>query len=206
MDLYTTNPSDAQRAQLTSSILRTYLSATTGQYARGMGWYTTAHELALMVGKGDPIMGAGVVAALSANTGWGQNRKMALDLSREGSTKGLPNSIGKATAILAGGDPTVILGKGLKTQAFFDNIAYPTTSQAVTVDRHAHDIAVGTAYGNDNRGLSNSKRYEVMAQAYRMTADMIGGGILPCQVQAVTWVVWTESLAGTSTRGQRRDG
>jgi hypothetical protein len=202
MELY---PLDSTTDVLVRNILSVYYRATTGQYARGMTWYETAHDLALMVGKGDPIMGAGVIAALSANVGWGQNRKMAVDLSREGSTRGLPNSIGKATAILAGGDPTVILGNGLKTQAFFDNIAHPTTSQQVTVDRHAHDVAVGKVYGKENRGLSTPKRYELFADAFRDAAQDIGGGILPSQVQAVTWIAWTEEIAGTSTRGPRKD-
>jgi hypothetical protein len=203
MDLYTLTPSREQRAGLVRNILAVYYRGTSAQYAQGMSWYQTAHDLALLVGKGDPVAGAGVIAALSANTGWGQNRKMAIALSETGEAKGLPLALRKAERILAGVNPELVLGNGRKTRSFFHNIAHPATSQAVTVDRHAYDIAVGQVNGKDRRGLDVGKRYGIFEEAYREAAREVG--ILPSQLQAVTWVVWREEIENTSTRGSRKD-
>ncbi|OII61262.1 hypothetical protein BJP40_06625 [Streptomyces sp. CC53] len=66
------------------------------------------------------------------------------------------------------------------------------------VDRHAHDIAVGETYGNRERGLSAKSRYALIAHCYREAAMRLEE--LPSTVQAVTWVVRVEDLAGTGTR------
>lgn len=205
MELHPLDPSPEERAELVHNILDVYYRGDSAQYARGMSWYQTAHDLALLVGKGNAVMGAGVIAALSANTGWGQNRKLALATSHGEAVKGLPLSLSKVEKIIRGEDPERVLGNGRKTQSFFHNIAYPTTSQAVTIDRHAHDIAVGKVYGNERRGLETPKRYRIFEEAYREAAREIGGPVLPSQIQAVTWVIWTNEIAGTSTRGARKD-
>ncbi|PRH79427.1 hypothetical protein C6N75_09895 [Streptomyces solincola] len=70
------------------------------------------------------------------------------------------------------------------------------------MDRHAHDIAVGETYGSRDRGLSAKTRYAVVAHAYREAAMRLGE--LPSTVQAVTWVVRTEGIAGTATRPKNR--
>jgi hypothetical protein len=60
----------------------------------------------------------------------------------------------------------------------------PEDPEAVVIDRHAHDVAVGKRYGNMDRGLSNKRRYATLAHAYREAARQLGE--LPSTVQAVT--------------------
>ncbi|AXK37692.1 hypothetical protein DVA86_27315 [Streptomyces armeniacus] len=79
-------------------------------------------------------------------------------------------------------------------------MADPGDTDAVVIDRHAHDIAVGDIYGRRDRGLSG-QRYELLAAAYREAAQRLGE--LPSTVQAVTWVVHTDRIAGTGTRPPR---
>lgn len=204
MELYPLDPSAEERAELVHNILDVYYRGDSAQYARGMSWYPTAHDLALLVGKGNAVMGAGVIAALSANTGWGQNRKLALAASYGEEVKHFPLALSKVEKIMRGEDPGRVLGDGRKTQSFFHNIAYPTTSQAVTVDRHAHDIARGVVFGDVRRGLEVGKRYGIFEEAYREAAREVGN-ILPSQLQAVVLVIWTDEIAGTSTRAKVRD-
>lgn len=192
-----------ERVALVDNILAVYDRATPEQQARGMAWYRTAHDLALMIGDGDATVGAGVLAALSANTGWAQNLRLATDLASGIEVRGLPTSLNKARRILGRENPAVALGAGRKTQNFYRNIAWPELSGPVTVDRHAHDVARNQVFGKTDRGLSTPSRYETFANAYRAAAN--ARGIRPHEMQAVTWVVWTEEIAGTSTRGARRD-
>lgn len=191
MELYPLEPNLGDRRELVQNILRVYRRATTEELRHGLHWYETAHELAAIVGHGDPVMGAGVIAALSANVGWGQNRKMALSMATEGTTKGLPDSLRKAAAVMGGQSPVDVLREGLKTRAFFHNIAFPDTSTMVTIDRHAHDIARGERFGESNRGLSAKSRYAIFAAAYREAARTVG--VRPSQMQAVAWTVWTRN-------------
>jgi hypothetical protein len=87
---------------------------------------------------------------------------------------------------------------GLKTGNFYRSIMDPSDPEAVTIDRHAHDIALGRPYGDADRGLGAKGRYAVLSLAYRNAAAKLG--ILPSELQATTWVVWTESLAGVKRR------
>jgi hypothetical protein len=86
----------------------------------------------------------------------------------------------------------------MKTGNFYRCILDPDDQEAVCIDRHAHDVAVGRPYGDENRGLSAKGRYAVLSLAYRNAAAKLG--ITPSELQATTWVVWTEHLAGTNRR------
>jgi hypothetical protein len=198
MELYPLQPSKIQRDALVTNIIRVYRRATSEQLRHGLHWYESARELAEIIGHGDAIQGAGVIAALSANVGWGQNRKMALAMATDGTAKGLPLSLSKAARIMAGESPVAVLGEAPKTQSFFHNIAYPGTSTMVTVDRHAHDIARGERFGNGQRGLSAKGRYAIFVQAYTDAAKIIG--IRPSQLQAITWTVWTQTTVPSRYR------
>jgi hypothetical protein len=96
----------------------------------------------------------------------------------------------KAGRIMAGEDPLTVLPTDSKTWNFFKCIADPDDWEAVVVDRHAHDIAVGEIYGNNDRGLGSKGRYAAIAHAYREAARVLGE--LPNVVQAVTWVAHVE--------------
>lgn len=154
----------------------------------GMSWYPAAHDLAEMIGHGDVRKGAGIIAALSANCAWPRNVTLAQRAS-DGDVSGHTDAtLWKVRAMLNGVDPADVLPEGSKTMHFFRSILDPTDPAPVTIDRHAHDLAVGERYGDRNRGLNSIKRYAILAEAYRVAADRLGQ--LPSVVQAVTWVYW----------------
>jgi hypothetical protein len=193
-----TNPSDTTRRRYTRNIINVYNQATEDQKRRGAEWYPTAHQLADFLSEGDVRTGAGVIAALSANKAWDLNQKLARR-AFEGEAGGhTADNLAKVAKILSGVDPAEVLPMGLKTGNFYRSILDPADPEAVTIDRHAHDIAVGRPYGDADRGLGAKGRYAVLSLVYRNAAAKLG--ILPSELQATTWVVWTESLAGVKRR------
>lgn len=194
------NPNASEREQYVVNILTQYGRASVSQKVAGERWYITANELANMLSDGNTRQGAGVIAALSANKSWRENVKIATRAYGSGKATGhVRDAITKATRIMNGEDPENVLPMSAKTGNFFRCIADPTDAEAVCIDRHAHDIAVGEVYGDQDRGLSAKGRYKVIADAYREAARRLD--TLPMVVQAVTWVVQVESLRGKSTRG-----
>lgn len=194
------NPSPTTRRRYVANILATYAAASSEQRAKGASWYRTAHDMANIIGDGNVRMGAGVIAALSANKSWRLNVRLANDAAAgniHGHTKA---NLAKVSAIMIdGADPEDVLPMSSKTGHFFRCIADPTDPDPVVIDRHAHDVAVGRTLGDAERGLSSVGRYAALAHAYRTAAARLG--ILPSELQAITWVVQTERIAGTSTRG-----
>jgi hypothetical protein len=74
---------------------------------------------------------------------------------------------------------------GPKVCAFYDNLLNPVTSRAVTVDCWAY-----RAYSDDLKAPArwlSLKQYNDVAGAYFRAAASIGA--IPCQFQAVVWVV-----------------
>lgn len=78
-----------------------------------------------------------------------------------------------------------IIGKGLKTRAFFENIYRPETSMAVTVDlwqvRWAKAKRLIPA-----KGVLTEKRYHIIANSIVRRAKKLG--MMPHEYQAITWV------------------
>ena len=194
------NPSSTTRRRYVSNILATFERATDDQKARGTAWYLTANQLATMISDGETRKGAGVIAALSANKSWPENTRLATRALATGTASGhVGNAIAKATAIMNGADPETVLPMDAKTGNFFLCIDNPTHPTAVCVDRHAHDVAVGRRFGNDDRGLSSKGRYNALADAYRTAAKRLG--IAPATLQAITWVVQIESIRRADAYG-----
>ncbi|WP_344598974.1 DUF7178 family protein [Streptomyces violaceusniger] len=196
------HPSEEMRDRYVQNIMARWWSASAEQQERGRTWYRTAHDLAAQISGGDARRGAGVIAALSANKSWHQNLRLARQVCGSGVLSGhFSDALAKAAAIMAGADPADVLPMDRKTGHFFQCIADPDDPEAVVIDRHAHDIAVGERYGNRDRGLSCASRYELIADCYREAALQLGE--LPSTVQAVTWVAHTEHVADTVPRGPR---
>lgn len=188
-----------QREQYVRNIISVWIKATDDQMARGRAWYLTAHQLADMISEGNVKAGAGVIAALSAQKSWPENERLARSAFDTGEPNGhTRETLAKAAKIMAGMDPAEVLPMDAKTGNFYRCILDPTDAEAVCIDRHAHDIAVGETYGNRERGLSAKGRYALIAHAYREAAMRLNE--LPSTVQAVTWVVRVENIAGTGTR------
>lgn len=194
-----TTATDAQHEEYVSNIISVWNRATAPQMDVGRTWYPMAHRLADMLSEGNVRAGAGVIAALSANKAWEENQTLAARAFDTGTASGhVGNACGKAQAIMEGADPVDVLPMASKTGMFFRCINDPSDPDAVVIDRHAHDIAVGEVYGNKDRGLSTPSRYATLAHAYREAARRLGE--LPQVVQAVTWTVQVDSLRGTGTR------
>lgn len=180
-----------QRDKMVANVVRTYEAATVDQFRRGMGWYSDAHNIAREYG--DAATGAGVIAALSANKSWSENVRLArIALSAREITSGhVGNALWKANAIMAGTPAEMVLPMTKKTGHFYRCILDPSDAEAVCIDRHAHDIAVGVRYGDADRGLSTQSRYDLFADVYRRAAKRVG--MLPQIVQAISWTVQVES-------------
>lgn len=173
------------------NIIKVWEQATPDQLHRGMIWYRVAHDLADMLSEGNVTAGAGVIAALSAQKSWALNTRMAQRAFKTGELSGhTSDSLTKAAKIMAGADPAEVLPMTFKTGNFYRAILDPEDPDAVVIDRHAHDVAVGKRYGINPRGLHNKNRYATLAHAYREAARQLGE--IPSTVQAVTWLVQSE--------------
>lgn len=197
-----TKATDEQLEQYVQNIIAAYLASTSTQRERGRNWYPTARDLAYIIGDGDIRKGAGIIAALSPNKRWLENVKLA-NQAHEGNVRGHTGvTLTKVRKIMNGEDPIMVLPMSLKTGHFFRNIVDPYDPDPVTIDRHAHDVAVGEVYGERNRGLDVKNRYATLALAYRLAARRLG--ILPSVLQATVWVRQLDILSGKSTRGKAR--
>lgn len=196
------NSTKEERRYYVRNICAALACASDVQFRQGQEWYPQAHHTAQMLADGDVKVGAGLLAALSPQTAWWLNVELACDAYESGDARRhTRDSCGKANKIMAGIDPVDVLPMARKTGHFYRCILDPTDETAVCVDRHAHDVAVGVAYGSWSRGLSTGKRYDIIADAYREAAAWAGE--LPMVVQAVTWIFWRDTLAGVGTRGTR---
>jgi hypothetical protein len=195
-----TKATDADFERYVANIIHAWYGASDADMAQGRAWYPVAHDLADILGDGDTRKGAGVIAALSPQVAWERNCKLARDACAGDAHGHNGQTLDKVRAILDGADPEDVLPADKKTGHFYRNIADPTDPDPVTIDRHAHDVAVGECYGQRSRGLGCATRYATLAHAYREAARRLGE--LPCTVQAVTWVSWRRGVSGTSTRGK----
>ena len=165
-------------------------SATDQEWAEGTYWYAVAHSFAAELADRYGVSvecAAGVIAALSPRLSWTMNQRAAETLFASGDAPVLHSNKAKALQILAGQNPLTVLG-GAKVRAFYACIVSPV-ADAVCVDRHAVDAAVGYKGTDKSRKfLDRVGAYESVAAAYRVTADRYG--ISPAQCQAIVWVVW----------------
>lgn len=172
------HPATASRQfnSLTRNIVvahRTFKAENPTEYKEGLVWYPKAHDIASRIADGDITRGAGIIAALSPQKRWDQNVAIARDMFRTGSAGHTTVQVGKARRILEGEHPLDVL-KGDKERSFFMNIHDPNDPNPVTIDRHAHDIAVNKIYGESDRGLDAAGRYDTFAKAYRVATGELG--------------------------------
>lgn len=174
--------------QYVNNIIAVWNRATDEQMAQGRYWYRNANSLVTVLAEGDTKRGAGVIAALSPQTAWSRNIKLADDALHGEPVGHFSDALRKVERIMLGEDPLEVLPPNSKTWNFYRAIVDPDDAEAVVLDRHSHDVAVGESYGNQDRGLSNKRRYATLALAYRIAAQRLGE--IPSTVQAVTWVAW----------------
>lgn len=174
-------------------ILGVWERATANDVLEGNKWYEDAHayiERLAVAAHVSVETVAGVVAALSPRTPWATNKVWAERLVKDyASGSSVPSSVGtgdnrnKAWRILWGGEaPLSVLG-GQKVTAFYRNLT--GDEDAVTVDVWAARAAEGDEVTTTDKSIRGT-RYEDIAQAYRIVADVVG--VTPRHLQATVWV------------------
>jgi hypothetical protein len=182
----------------TRNITRLFRSATPVQIQEGADWYSEAHQFARNIGGNLPIeTTVGVIAALSPNNGWGQNKQLAERFIAEGGlTSGyFGQQLGKATLILKGAAPLEVLG-GKKTINFYTSIL-TEGREGTCIDRHAYCLAANERMVRVPN-LAVAGRYEQVAELYsRATKIMnaeLGLTFTPAQTQATVWELWRQKF------------
>ena len=183
-------PANLLVEDMATKILEKYDKALSDELEAGLDWYWAASGLAEGFAERHNrthAQASGIIAALSPRERWERNLVYADEFMGGGFPPTLTRSVGWAMDIDDGKDPRQVL-RGPKTRAFFENILNPEFP-FVTVDGWAAGIAAGQRLNQKQRSqmLNRKGGYERVASAYRIAAAM--RRVLPCQMQAVTWVV-----------------
>ena len=185
------------------NISSVYRDADKTQHAEGLLWYSDALKAAnqIAIKHGVPVyIAVAVIAALSPNNKWSRNvinadaligafiRGDGID-SVKGSTYHKMKA--KAWDILAARpdyDTAKKMLKGQKITSFFCDIMGEFN---VTIDGHARNIAYGERVGlTDDRTNIGVREYRALQAAYEEAARRLG--LMPYQLQAITWRVWRD--------------
>lgn len=138
---------------------------------------------------------AGIIASLSPLKSWDENKKIAEQFLRNGNgkhTKAMKDKARNIKEYNSSMQREFILAtlNGNKISSFFVNIAYPNEPTHVTIDRHAIAVCLNRPIKeNEGAGITD-KQYEFLASCYRQAGEILG--LLPNQVQSVTWVKWRQ--------------
>lgn len=181
--------------EATKNVARFARRANRTQWEQGARWYEEANQFCVTLAKHEnlPVESViGCLAALSPQCAWSENLLATLALVRcrriSSSSAIYPANVAKAFSIVhEHANPSDILG-GLKVRAFYNNIANPRYSRAVTVDTHAARAAFGK-YQLDSKEISfafRAKGNAVIQQAYKNVARRYK--ILPSKLQAIVWL------------------
>ena len=185
------------------NIISVYRDADETQHAEGLLWYSDAQKAAhnIAVKYDVPVyLVVAVIAALSPNNKWSRNIVNADALigafirgdgllSVKVSTYNKMKQ--KAWDILAARpdyDGAKAMLKGQKITSFFCDIMGEFN---VTIDGHARNIAYGERVGlTDDRSNIGVREYRALQAAYQEAARRVG--LMPYQLQAITWRVWRD--------------
>jgi hypothetical protein len=170
------------------NVMDVYNQASHQDIIDGMNWYSEAkHQCSLLARRNAILLqtAIGVVAALSPRVNWGRNVIAAENLVRGLQAEGFGANKDKARRILNGEAPLDVL-RGNKVISFYHNIIRPKAPHHVTVDRWALRVAYGPDRWSDKVNTPTDRQYLEVGNAYREAAAIVG--ILPLQIQAITWV------------------
>lgn len=196
------------------NIMAIYGQATQSEIFDGLRWYDEAFSFCANLADSFKLPVSNVAyacAALSPNNSWTGNQKDLLTVCtafasgelaelvaqfEAGDTKALkglkiqtyPKQAIKAFYLLKTGNLLEYIGQGKKTLSFARNIAF-TDSSDVTIDGHAASIVVNKRMTmKDASKVLRPSNYKDFAEAYTIAAAELG--MLPKQLQAITWVTW----------------
>ena len=185
------------------NITSVYRDADETQHAEGLLWYSDAQKAAhnIAVKYDVPVyIVVAVIAALSPNNKWSRNIVNADALigafirgdgllSVKVSTYHAMKR--KAWDILMARpdyDGAKAMLKGQKITSFFCDIMGEFN---VTIDGHARNIAYGERVSlTDDRTNIGVREYRALQAAYEEAARRVG--LMPYQLQAITWRVWRD--------------
>lgn len=196
-------PVAPRNSTMVRNILAAFNASSTDDKVNGRDWYSDARALATTLDPADPERAAAVIAVLSPMLSWPMNVRGAQDIYAGRKFRGLTGNGDKAERIRDGADPAAVVS-GRKVTSFWRNICDPTDERAVTVDRHAIDIAMGRVTDDDTRNavLRRKGEYTRVAAAYLRAAELLtertGVAWAGSEVQAVTWVYWRRERAAAN--------
>ena len=185
------------------NITSVYRDADATQYNEGLLWYSDAQRAAYVIAEKYDVpvyLVVAVIAALSPNNKWTRNIVNADALigafirgdgllSVKVSTYHAMKR--KAWDILVARpdyDGAKAMLKGQKITSFFCDIMGEFN---VTIDGHARNIAYGERVGlTDDRTNIGVREYRALQAAYQEAARRVG--LMPYQLQAITWRVWRD--------------
>jgi len=205
-------------------IVHAYNDSSDDERALGDRWYSDAHHVAKVIGKGDSALGAGLLSAYSPRTMWPVNMFNA-SRAAQGDPPGpgsgaLGDHQRKAIRILGGEHHSKVL-TAPKTAAFAHLIEHGGDTdedrrsgrERVVIDRHAMSVATGKRLSDEDMKsapVGQEQHYEHVANAYREAAHHIstatGRQVSPHQVQAATWLRQIRKNTEEDSSGTRGGG
>tara|TARA_R100001509_G_scaffold2170_1_gene1811 strand:+ start:1176 stop:1793 length:618 start_codon:yes stop_codon:yes gene_type:complete len=185
------------------NITRVYRDADKTQHAEGLLWYSdaqkAAHDIAIKYGIAVYIVVA-VIAALSPNNKWSRNVRNAdaligafirgdgIDSVKVSTYHAMKRKAWDILVARPDYDGAKAMLKGQKITSFFCDIMGEFN---VTIDGHARNIAYGERVGlTDDRSNIGVREYRALQAAYEAAAERLG--LMPYQLQAITWRVWRD--------------
>ena len=180
-----------------------YRDADETQHAEGLLWYENAqkaaHDIAVKYDIAVYIVAA-VIAALSPNNKWSRNltnadaligafiRGDGIDSVKVSTYHAMKRKAWDILAARPDYETAKKMLKGQKITSFFCDIMGEFN---VTIDGHARNIAYGERVGlTDDRSNIGVREYRALQAAYEEAARRVG--LMPYQLQAITWRVWRD--------------
>ena len=185
------------------NITSVYRDADETQHAEGLLWYDNAQKAAYLIALKYDVavyLVVAVIAALSPNNKWSRNVKNAdaligafirgdgIDSVKVSTYNKMKQKAWHILAARPDYDGAKAMLKGQKITSFFCDIMGEFN---VTIDGHARNIAYGERIGlTDDRTNIGVREYRALQAAYEAAARRVG--LMPYQLQAITWRVWRD--------------
>ena len=189
--------------RMIANIVACYKTADDDQRAGGMAWYSKAQCAAYDIAAKYDIavyLVVAVIAALSPNNKWARNlvnadaligaflRGDGIDSVKVSTYHKMKQKAWDILAARPDYDTAKAMLKGQKITSFFCDIMGEFN---VTIDGHARNIAYGERVGlTDDRTNIGVREYRALQAAYQEAARRVG--LMPYQLQAITWRVWRD--------------
>ena len=189
--------------RMIANIVACYKTADDDQRAGGMAWYSKAQCAAYDIAAKYDIavyIVVAVISALSPNNKWSRNvtnadaligaflRGDGIDAVKVSPYHKMKQKAWDILAARPDYDTAKAMLKGQKITSFFCDIMGEFN---VTIDGHARNIAYDEKVGlTDDRTNIGKLEYRALQAAYEEAARQLG--LMPYQLQAITWRVWRD--------------